>query len=72
MSYAMGAHGVSGIQIRPAQTPTAWTAKQLIASAQSGGLAGSPTEVSVAVGPVRRAPRADIAVAGHRARARTP
>jgi len=27
---------------------------------------------SVAVGPVRRAPRADTAVAGHRARARSP
>ena len=47
MSYAMGAHGVSDIQLRPAREPAAWTAKQRIASAQSGGLAGSPTEVQL-------------------------
>ena len=47
MSYAMGAHGVSGIQLRPAREPAAWTAKQRIASTQSGGLAGSPTEVQL-------------------------
>jgi len=47
MSYAMGAHGVSDIQLRPAREPAAWTAKQRIASTQSGGLAGSPTEVQL-------------------------
>src|SRR5215813_10368219 len=47
MSYAMGAHCVSGIQMRPAREPAAWTAKQRIASTQSGGLAGSPTEVQL-------------------------
>ena len=47
MSYAMGAHGVNGIQLRPAREPAAWTAKQRIASTQSGGLAGSPTEVQL-------------------------
>ena len=47
MRHVMGWHGVSGIQIRPAREPAAWTAKQRIASAQSGGLAGSPTEVQL-------------------------
>jgi hypothetical protein len=40
MSYVMDSHNVSGIRIRPAREPAASTAKQLIASAQSGTLQG--------------------------------
>jgi len=40
MGDVMGSHAVSGIQIRPAREPAAWTAKQRIAPAPIRNLVG--------------------------------
>ena len=59
-------------KLRPARKPAASTTKQPMELAPIRRPRWVADRSSVAVGPVRRAPRADIAVAGHRARARSP
>src|SRR6516164_6737808 len=59
-------------KLRPARKPAASTTKQPMESAPIRRPRWVADRSSVAVGPVRRAPRADVAVAGHRARARNP